>query len=80
LANSGDFPEKITLMLFSSEKWVETSSFSDSGGRLYMGWVDAFNPHSAGSSRDKIVFLTGRAKKRKNMFVFGGQINDSFLL
>jgi hypothetical protein len=37
-------------------------------------------PHSAGSSRDKIVFLTGRAKKGKNMFVIGGQINDSFLL
>lgn len=37
-----------------------------------------FIPHSAGSSRDKVVFLAGRAKKGKNMFVFGGQINDSF--
>jgi hypothetical protein len=36
------------------------------------------NPHSAGSSRDKVVFLAGRAKKGKNIFVIGGQINDSF--
>ena len=32
----------------------------------------ASNPHSAGSSRDKVVFLAGRAKKSKNMFVIGG--------
>jgi hypothetical protein len=33
---------------------------------------DNLNPHSAGSSRDKVVFLAGRAKKSKNMFVIGG--------
>ncbi len=33
---------------------------------------EVLNPHSAGSSRDKVVFLAGRAKKSKNMFVIGG--------
>jgi hypothetical protein len=41
-------------------------------------FYDILNPYSAGSSRYKVVFLAGRAKKGKNMFVLGGQINDSF--
>ena len=36
------------------------------------GITQYYTPHSAGSSRDKVVFLAGRAKKSKNMFVIGG--------
>jgi hypothetical protein len=52
----GQFMQVLSQYSTSSEKWVETSSFSDSGGRLYMGWVDAFNEESLECEKWKRLF------------------------
>lgn len=63
--------------MLGAMRWGNLEEFTQNGGGI-LAIVTFCNPHSAGKSRDKVVFLTGRAEKGKNMFVIGGQINDSF--
>ena len=64
--------KKVYIALTAGQGCLWGASISENASK------EGLNPHSAGKSRDKVVFLTGRAEKGKNMFVIGGQINDSF--